>query len=150
MQKICIVLNPEAPLAAMAKSNEVIRTNHESPIDVITEAEIIENPPDWADLQDFINETTEEVVKEMKKRNPDKVYNDSELTESAMQIVRKHLQDQLQVTTVQVPDPKDCLDCKSKNSKSLHPDNSRLFDFLRFFKQQEKDQKSSLKPAETR
>ena len=94
----------------MAKSYEVIKPNYEkSPVDVINDqVEVIENPPQWSDLQDFIAEATEEVIAQMKSRNPDKVFDESELAQNALNIVRKHVQDQLKVTSVTVLDAKEC------------------------------------------
>ena len=71
----------------MAKSYEVIKPNYEkSPVDVINDqVEVIENPPQWSDLQDFIAEATEEVIAQMKSRNPDKVFDESELKKKCAQ-----------------------------------------------------------------
>ena len=140
-QKLCIVLNPDAPLAAMAKSYEVIKPNYEkSPVDVINDqVEIIENPPQWSDLQDFISEATEEVIAQMKSRNPDKVFDESELAENALNIVRKHVQDQLKVTSVSFSDSKECENCL-KPPKFDTSDQANLWNFVRFHKEKEKEQ----------
>ena len=150
-EKLCIILNPDAPLAAMAKSYEVVKTNFESPVDVINETtvEVIENPPEWSDLQDFIDEATEEVIAEMKKRNPDKVFDEAELQKNALDIVRKHVQDQLTVTTVQVLDPKQCAACNSKVPTKFESDHSDLLNFVKFQKEKEKDQKETKTSRET-
>ena len=76
----------------------------------------------------------------MKSRNPDKVFDESELAQNALNIVRKHVQDQLKVTSVTVLDAKECKDCLKTVPKIDNSDQVNLWNFVRFHKEKEKDQ----------
>lgn len=151
IEKQCIVLDPNVPLASQAKSFEVITdtlmaNNPTPPATVLNqEFQVMESFPNVENLKEFVDCALAEIIKEMKSRNPDKQFDDEQLEQDALSVISKFLQGQFEVGKATLDKTSnDCDGCQSlpfQGYECIPCDDRRFLSFIQHCKQQTEEKR---------
>lgn len=149
IEKHCLVLDPNSPLANYAKSfdvvteTEAVATANEHQL--TSEVKAMDSFPSLDALKEFVDCAVVEIKKQMKDRHPDKKFDEATLEQDSLAVIAKFLHGTFDLNEIATP-PIDCFDCQNLpfNGYEVFPrDDRRFLSFIQHCKNHREETKKS-------